>query len=186
MSTGVALGLWLALRPFAARVLEPYVKIFNAMPRVVLAPIFALWFGLGLASKVALVITLIFFIAFFNTYQGVREVNPVVLANARLLRASGPKMLRHIYIPSAIGWIMSSLRVSIGLAITGAVVGEYLGSTTGIGNLIARAESIFDAVGVFAGMVVLGILVVILDKLVDLAERKLIKWRPAPAATTME
>lgn len=175
---GVVLGLWLGLSPFAAQVLEPFIKAFNAIPRIVLAPIFALWFGLGLASKVAIVITLVFFMAFFNTFQGVRDVNPVILANAKLLRARGSLLLRHVYLPSAAQWILSSLRASVGFAVTGAVVGEYLGSAAGIGHVIAQAEGSFDAVGVFAGLFVLGAFVLGLDGIISLVENRVIVWRP--------
>jgi NitT/TauT family transport system permease protein len=175
---GVAAGLWLALAPFAAAVLDPFIKALNAIPRVILAPIFALWFGLGIFSKVALGVTLVSFIAFFNTYQGVREVNPVVVANAQILGASRFNMLRHVYLPAAATWILSSLRASIGFAVIGAVVGEYLGSASGIGHRIAEADGLFDAVGVFAGMVVLSAFVLLLDGCVSLLERRLVKWRP--------
>lgn len=179
---GVAAGLWLALAPFAAAVLDPFIKALNAIPRVILAPIFALWFGLGILSKVALGVTLVSFIAFFNTYQGVREVNPVVVANARILGASRANMLRHVYLPAAATWILSSLRASIGFAVIGAVVGEYLGSASGIGHRIAEADGLFDAVGVFAGMTVLSGFVLVLDAGVSLLERRLVRWRP-PAVT---
>lgn len=179
---GIALGLWLALQPFASQVMEPFIKAFNAIPRIVLAPIFTLWFGLGVTSKIAIVVTLVFFVAFFNTYQGVKEVNPVVLANARLLRASQWNLLRHVYLPSATSWILSSLRTSIGFAVTGAVVGEYLGSAFGIGHVIAQAEGAFDSTGVFAGLVVLGAFVLVLDRIVDLLERQLLYWQPRTMA----
>lgn len=175
---GVVLGLWLALVPTAAGVLDPFIKAGNSIPRIVLAPIFTLWFGLGMASKVALGVTLVFFVAFFNTYQGIREVNPVVLANARLLGASGSKLLRHVYVPSAMSWILSSLRASIGFAVIGAVVGEYLGSAAGLGHLIAEAEGVFDSTGVFAGMVVLAAFVLILDAALSRLEDVLLVWRP--------
>ena len=175
---GVLMGLWLALFPGAALVLDPYVKALNAIPRVVLAPIFTLWFGLGILSKVALGVTLVFFVAFFNTYQGVKEVSPVVLNNARLLGAKRGHLLRHIYLPAAASWIFSSLRTSIGFAVIGAVVGEYLGSAAGLGYLIAQAEGVFDTTGVFAGMVVLMAFVLVLDALVGALERRLLVWRP--------
>ena len=124
---GLVFGLWLALSPMAAAILDPYIKAANSMPRVILAPIFAVWFGLGIASKVALGVTLVFFIVFFNVYQGVKEVSPVVLANARMLGASQRQLLRHVYLPSATSWVFSSLHTSVGLAFVGAVVGEYLG-----------------------------------------------------------
>lgn len=179
---GTALGIWLGLSAFAADVLQPFVKVFNAIPRILLGPIFVLWFGLGLASKVALGVTIVLFIAFFNTLQGVREVNPVVLANARLLKASRMALLRHVYLPSAASWIVSSLRVSVGMAVMGAVVAEYLGSSAGLGHIIAQAEGVMDATGVFAGLVLLSTFVVTLDRLVDSLESRLLVWRPVPSA----
>jgi NitT/TauT family transport system permease protein len=176
---GIASGLWLALSPTSAQIMDPYIKAFNSIPRVILAPIFTLWFGLGILSKVALGVTLVYFIAFFNVYQGIKEVDPVVLANARVLGAGKRHLLQHVYLPSATTWILSSLRVSIGFAVIGAVVGEYLGSAAGIGYLISHAQGLFDTVGVFAGMVVLGIFVMVLDLVVSIAERRLLKWRPA-------
>ena len=184
IGVGTALGIWLGLTPFAADVFQPFIKVFNAIPRILLGPIFVIWFGLGLTSKVALGVTLVLFVAFFNTFQGVREVNPVVLANARLLRASKSSLLRHVYLPSATTWILSSLRVSVGMAVMGAVVAEYLGSSAGLGHLIAQAEGVLDATGVFSGIIVLSIFVVALDALVDRAERRLLVWRPAPAHET--
>ncbi|HEY1226313.1 MAG TPA: ABC transporter permease, partial [Ramlibacter sp.] len=137
---GLAFGLWLALAPTAGAILDPYIKAANSMPRVILAPIFALWFGLGIWSKVALAVTLVFFIVFFNVYQGVKEVSPVVLANARMLGANHRQLLRTVYLPSATSWVFSSLHTSVGLAFVGAVVGEYLGSARGVGYLILQAE----------------------------------------------
>ena len=177
---GVVLGLWLALVPTASAVLDPFIKALNSIPRVILAPIFTLWFGLGVASKVALGVTLVFFVAFFNTYQGIKEVNPVVLANARMLGASGRQLLQHVYLPSAASWIFSSLRTSIGFAVIGAVVGEYLGAAKGLGYLISQAEGVFDTTGVFAGMVVLAAFVVLLDWVVSRVEARLLVWRPVP------
>jgi NitT/TauT family transport system permease protein len=175
---GLALGLWLALSPGAAAVLEPYIKAANAMPRVILAPIFAVWFGLGIASKVALGVTLVFFIVFFNVYQGVREVSPTVLASARMLGADRRQLLLHVYLPSATSWVFSSLHTSVGLAFVGAVVGEYLGSARGVGYLILQAEGTFDINGVVAGIVVLTVFALALDAAVGRLERHLLKWQP--------
>ena len=152
---GLGVGMWLALSPTAAAVLDPYIKALNSMPRVILAPIFSVWFGLGVWSKVALGFTLVFFIVFFNVYQGVREVSPNVLASARMLGASQRQLLRHVYLPSAMSWVFSSLHTSVGLAFVGAVVGEYLGSARGVGYLILQAEGTFDINTVFAGILVL-------------------------------
>jgi len=175
---GISLGLWLGLSRLAAEVLDPFIKVFNVIPRILLAPIFVMWFGLGLTSKVALGATMVLFITFFNTYQGVREVNPVILANARLLKASRISLLRHVYVPSATSWILSSLRASVGMAVMGAIVAEYLGSSAGLGHLIAQAEGVFDATGVFSGIVVLSAFVIALDRSVDALEGKLLVWRP--------
>ena len=176
----IVLGFWFARQPRLAAVFDPYIKAANALPRVVLAPIFTLWFGLGIWSKVALGFTLVFFIVFFNVYQGVKEVNRTVLENARMLGMSERQLLRHVYLPSALSWVFSSLHTSIGFAVVGAVVGEYLGSAAGLGYLIAQAEGMFDIAGVFAGMFVLSAFVLVIDGLVTLAERRLLKWRPAP------
>lgn len=175
---GLVCGLWLALSPLASAILEPYIKAANSMPRVILAPIFALWFGLGIWSKVALAVTLVFFIVFFNVYQGVKEVSPVVLANARMLGANQRQLLRTVYLPSATAWVFSSLHTSVGLAFVGAVVGEYLGSARGVGYLILQAEGTFDVNTVFAGIVVLTACALLLDGIVGRLERRLMKWQP--------
>ncbi|MEF7614257.1 ABC transporter permease [Aquincola sp. MAHUQ-54] len=180
---GLGCGLWLALSPMAAAILDPYIKALNSMPRVILAPIFAVWFGLGVASKVALGITLVFFIVFFNVYQGVKEVSPVVLANARMLGASPRQLLRHVYLPSATSWVFSSLHTSVGLAFVGAVVGEYLGSSQGVGYLILQAEGAFDINTVMAGILVLTAFALVLDGLVGQIERRLMKWQPKSGET---
>ena len=180
---GLACGLWLALSPLASAILEPYIKALNAMPRIILAPIFAVWFGLGIASKVALGVTLVFFIVFFNVYQGVKEVSPVVLANARMLGASSRQLLRHVYLPSATSWVFSSLHTSVGLAFVGAVVGEYLGSSQGVGYLILQAEGTFDINTVMAGIVVLTVFALVLDAAVGRVERRLMKWQPQAGET---
>ena len=178
LSLGIAAGLLLGLNDTLARLFDPYLKAFNAMPRVVLVPIFIVWFGLGIWSKVALGVTLVFFIVFFNVFQGVRDVNPVVLANARMLGASRRQLLTRVYLPSATGWVFSSLHASVGMAFAGAVIGEYMGSARGLGYLILQAESVFDINAVFAGMVLLTVFAVILDWTVSLVEKRLVKWRP--------
>jgi NitT/TauT family transport system permease protein len=180
---GLGIGLWLALSPTASALLDPYIKALNSMPRVILAPIFAVWFGLGIWSKVALGVTLVFFIVFFNVYQGVKEVSPLVLNNARMLGASSRQLLRTVYLPSATSWVFSSLHTAVGMAFVGAVVGEYLGSAAGVGYLILQAESVFDINTVFAGILVLTGFALVLDGLVTFAERRLLVWRPAQSET---
>jgi len=180
---GLVVGMWLALSPIAAAILDPYIKAMNSMPRVILAPIFAVWFGLGIASKVALGFTLVFFIVFFNVYQGVKEVSPTVLANARMLGAGRNQLLRHVYLPSATSWVFSSLHTSVGLAFVGAVVGEYLGSSRGVGYLILQAEGTFDINTVMAGILVLTAFALVLDWAVGRVERHLMRWQPRAGET---
>ena len=175
---GILVGFIFARNDLLAAVFDPYIKAANALPRVVLAPIFALWFGLGIWSKVALGFTLVFFIVFFNVYQGVREVSPTVLANARMLGMNERQLLRHVYWPAALTWMFSSLHTSVGFALVGAVVGEYLGSSAGLGYKIHEAESVFDVTGVFAGMFILAIFVILIDSIVTLIENRLLAWRP--------
>ncbi|MBA4790143.1 MAG: ABC transporter permease [Rhizobiales bacterium] len=179
---GVLVGFWFARKQMLAAVFDPYVKMANALPRVVLAPIFALWLGLGIWSKVALGVTLVFFIVFFNVYQGVKEVSPTVLANARMLGMSERQLMRHVYWPSALTWMFSSLHTAVGFALVGAVVGEYLGSAAGLGYRIHQAEGVFDVTGVFSGMLVLAIFVILIDAVVTAIEKRLTVWRPTSAA----
>lgn len=175
---GLAVGFLLGRVRFLADLLDPYIKISNAMPRVVLAPLFLLWFGLGIWSKVVLGVTLVFFIVFFNTYQGIREVDRVLIDNSRMLHASERQLLRHVYLPSALTWIFASLHVSVGFAIVGAVIGEYLGASRGMGYMIAQAQGTFDTAGVFAGLVLLAVVVSVIDVLVHRVERHLLRWKP--------
>ena len=180
IGAGLALvfGLALALNQTLAAVLDPFIKAFNSMPRLILAPIFSVWFGLGIWSKVALGVTLVFFVVFFNVYQGIKEVSPVVLANARMLGASQKQLMRRVYIPSAMTWVFSSLHVSVGMAFVGAVIGEYLGSSAGVGYLILQAEATFDIDSVLAGVFTLTLFALVLDHLITYAENHLLRWRP--------
>jgi NitT/TauT family transport system permease protein len=176
-ASGISLGFALARSPLLARVCDPYIKMLNAIPRVVLAPLFLLWFGLGIWSKVALAVTLVFFVMFFNTYQGVRDADRVLVDNVRMLGATERQLVRHVLIPSALSSIFSSLQTSLGFAMVGAVVGEYLGSTRGLGYVISQAEGTFDTTGVFAGMTVLAIVVVMVSAGVTRLERWLLRWK---------
>lgn len=174
---GVTCGFTLARLPRVSLVLNPYIRMLNALPRVVLAPLFLLWFGLGIWSKVVLGVTLVFFVVFFNTYQGVRDVDRVLVDNARMLGASEADLIRHVFGPSALTWIFSSLHTSIGFAIVGAVVGEYLGASRGIGYVISQAQGTFDTTGVFAGLAVLSVVVVIVGYGVSRLEGWLLRWK---------
>src|SRR3984957_13606930 len=174
---GVVCGFALARSPKLGALADPFIKVLNALPRVVLAPIFLLWFGLGIWSKVALGVTVVFFIVFFNTHQGVREVDKVVVNNARMLGASEWQLVRHVLIPSAMTWVFSSLHISIGFAVIAGVVGEYRGSSRGVGYIISQAEGVFDTTGVFAGMAVLSASVLLVGLGVNRLERWLLRWK---------
>jgi NitT/TauT family transport system permease protein len=176
---GVAAGLAFARVALLAAVFDPYVRVLNALPRVILAPIFILWFGIDMASKVALGVTLVFFIVFFNTFQGIRDVDPVLRNNARMLQASNRQMLRHVDLPSAMAWIFASLHTSIGFALVGAVVGEYVGAARGIGYVVAQAQGVFDFTGVLAGLILTSAVVLAVDAAIHRLERYLLRWRPA-------
>lgn len=180
---GLGVGLWLALSPLTSAILDPYIKAANSMPRVILAPIFAMWFGLGIWSKVALGVTLVFFVVFFNVFQGVREVSPAVLSNSRMLGANARHLMRHVYLPSATSWVFSSLHNAIGIAFVGSVVGEYLGSEKGVGYLILLAEGVFDIDSVIAGILVLTVFALALDTAVSMIEDHLLRWRPVAGQT---
>ncbi len=179
---GVGVGFLLARNRALSQIFNPYIKVLNALPRVVLAPIFFLWFGLDIKSKVALAVTLVFFIVFFNTYQGIREVDLNILNNARMLGASERQLTRHVLLPSAVSWILSSLHTSAGFALVGAVIGEYLGSSRGLGYVIQFAEGTFDSTGVFAGMVVLAATVIVMDWALTRLEDRLLVWKPQAEA----
>lgn len=174
---GVIGGYALGRNELLSVILGPYIQMLNALPRVVLAPIFILWLGLGMPSKVALGVTLTFFVVFFNAFQGVREVDKNLVNNARLLGANNRQLARHVIIPSALTWILSSLHSSFGFALVGAVVGEFIGATKGLGFLISQAQGAFDTAGVFAGMVLLSVTALAANWVVGKLEKRFIAWR---------
>ena len=175
---GIVFGVALGRNRLLSDVLGPYIKALNAMPRVVLGSIFTISLGLGLASKVALAVVLVFFVVFFNAFQGVREVDRDLLANARILGARPGQLNRHVILPSALSWITASLHTSFGFALVGAIVGEYLGARQGIGLMIATAQGTFNANGVYAAMLILAIVAILAEALVTRVENRLIRWRP--------
>ena len=181
---GIFCGVALGRNRLLADVFSIYIKIANSVPRVVLGSIFIISLGLGMASKVALAVVMVFFVVFGNAFQGVREADRNLIANARILGASRRQVTTAVVIPSALSWIIASLHVSFGFALVGAVVGEFLGSRQGIGLLIATAQGSFNAAGVFAAMIVLAVVALAAESLITLLENRLIKWRPAQLAET--
>lgn len=178
---GVVLGTLLGRSRYWADVLAPFIKALNAVPRIVLASLFIIWFGLGLSSKVATVVVLVFFAVFFNAFTGAREVDGNVINNARILGASKRQILGSIVLPSATTWILSSLHTAFGFALIGAVVGEYAGASKGLGLLISNAQGTFDAAGIYAGMIIITVVALIAESLIGFAEGRLLKWRPSQA-----
>jgi NitT/TauT family transport system permease protein len=175
---GIVLGILLGRSRFLADVLAPFIKAANAIPRIVLAALFVIWFGLGMSSKVATAVVLVFFAVFFNAFQGAREVDRVLVDNARILGASPRDILRTIVLPSATSWILASLHVAFGFALIGAIVGEYTGADKGLGLLIAQAQGNFNAAGIYAGMLIVTVIALVAEWLLTKLERRLTAWRP--------
>ncbi|MDE3121725.1 MAG: ABC transporter permease [Paracoccaceae bacterium] len=176
--SGIILGVLLGEIPYLAEVVGPYIKIVNALPRIVLGSIFVMWLGLGLPSKVLLAGVLVFFVVFFNAFQGVRSVDRNLISNARILGATRLQVVRHVVFPSAMSWIIASLHVALGFSIIGAIVGEFLGSQRGLGLVIATAQNTFDANGVFGAMLVIGMLALTAEWLMSVIEKRLLAWQP--------
>ncbi len=177
---GIVFGVLLGQVRFLSDVLSPYIKAVNALPRIVLGSIFLIFLGLGTTSKVVLAAVLVFFVVFFNAFQGVREVDPNLIANVRILGASRLAVVRNVVLPSALTWIIASLHVAFGFAVIGAIVGEFLGAQHGLGLIISNAQNNFDADGVFAAMLIIGVLALTAEWLIGLLERRLLAWRPQP------
>jgi len=178
---GVFCGILLGRNKLMSDVFSLYIQIANSIPRVVLGSVFVIALGLGMASKVALAVVMVFFVVFANAFQGVREADRYMIANAQILGASRRQVTTSVVIPSALSWILASLHVSFGFALVGAVVGEFLGSKQGIGLLISTAQGAFNASGVFAAMIVLAVVALAADYLLTAIERRLQKWRPPVA-----
>jgi len=175
---GIIFGVALGRSPLLSDVLGPYIKGANAVPRVIMGALFAVGLGLDIRAKIATAALLVFFVVFFNAFQGVREVDRNLIANARILGADDRRLTTEILIPSALSWIVASLHISFGLALVGAVVGELFGATQGLGELIYAAKNNFDTAGVFAGIVLLAAMALVAEALITALENRLIKWRP--------
>lgn len=175
---GVTVGYSFGVSDTLARVFQPFMGIANAIPKVTLGPILILWFGVGLLPKIVLGVLIVFFIIFYNTFTGVRSVDRVLVDNVRVLGASRFEVARHVLIPSALSWIFSSLQTSVGFAVVGAVVAEYLAASRGIGYLIQNAEASFDSTGVMSGFVILALFVLGVQALIAPVEKYLLRWKP--------
>jgi NitT/TauT family transport system permease protein len=178
VAAGIVVGVLLGQFRFLSEVLSPYIKAVNALPRIVLGALFVIVLGLGISSKIVLAAFLVFFVVFFNAYQGVREVDGNLVNNARVLGASRMQVIRNVVLPSAMTWIIASLHVAFGFAVIGAVVGEVLGAQHGLGVLITDSQNNFNTDGIFAGMIIIGLIALVAEWLISLLERRLLAWRP--------
>jgi NitT/TauT family transport system permease protein len=178
VAAGIVVGVLLGQFRFLSEVLSPYIKAVNALPRIVLGALFVIVLGLGISSKIVLAAFLVFFVVFFNAYQGVREVDGNLVNNARVLGASRMQVIRNVVLPSAMTWIIASLHVAFGFAVIGAIVGEVLGAQHGLGVLITDSQNNFNTDGIFAGMIIIGLIALVAEWLISLLERRLLAWRP--------
>jgi NitT/TauT family transport system permease protein len=181
---GVVLGILLGSNRYLSDVAGPYIRIVNSIPRIILGSIFIVAFGLGTFPKILLAAVLVFFIVFFNAFQGVREVDQNLVANVRVLGASPVQVAAHVTIPSAMSWIIASLHTAFGFAIVGALVAEVLGAQKGIGLIISEAQGTFDPNTVFACMVIIAVVTLGAEFFISLLEHRVLKWRPPSRSET--
>jgi NitT/TauT family transport system permease protein len=175
--SGVIGGVWLGVSPFFSRLLSPYIWAFNALPKVALAPLLILWFGLGIQSKVALSAVLVVFLVFVNTFSGVREVDRDLVDGVRLMKATRRQLLTKVILPSASSWIFVGLKTALPYALIGVIIGEMIASNKGLGYLVQRAGSEFDTAGAFAALTVIALIAVILNEFVQTIQTRMERWK---------
>jgi NitT/TauT family transport system permease protein len=180
---GIVFGVLLGRSHYLADVCAPFIKGANAIPRIVLASLFVIWFGFGMESKIATAVVLVFFAVFFNAFQGTREVDQTLIDNARILGASRGQILSSIVLPSATTWILASLHTAFGFALIGAIVGEFTGADRGVGLLIAHSQGTFNAAGIYAAMIISTALALGAELILTRIERRLLSWRPNSTTT---
>ena len=176
--TGVLLGLLFGRVKLLGDIFNPYITLFNGIPKVALAPVFVIWFGIGLMSKIAIILTMVFFVVFINTFAGLRSVNEEYVSIIRIMGASRLQVVREVFLPATVPYILVGLRAGIPFSVIGAVVGEFIAATKGLGYFINYHQGTFDTNGIFVGVTILALLVVVLDWLLSIVERRLLKWRP--------
>lgn len=174
---GIALGLAIAFSGLVGQWFHPYVMALYSLPRVALAPLFIVWFGIGLTSKVTMVATMVIFAVFYNVYEGIRSIDPDLLDMARAHRASFLRTLRWIVFPALTPWLLTALRLGVGLALIGAVIAELVGSSAGLGYYIKNSSNLLDITGVFAGLAVITAVAMTFDTLVGALSRYLLRYR---------
>ena len=175
---GIGLGFALGQREVLAQVLDPYVVAFNGIPRIALAPLFIIWFGIGPTSKVILVVSVVFFLTFFNTFAGVKGVDAELKNILRIMGASERQILMKVTLPAIVPWISTGLKISLPYAIVAAVVGEFIAASKGLGYLINYNTSLFSTTGALGGILVLALVVVLCNEAITRAETYFLRWRP--------
>jgi NitT/TauT family transport system permease protein len=183
--SGVAVGFLCGRIKLLGDILNPYITLFNGIPKVALAPVFVIWFGIGLMSKIAIILTMVFFVVFINTFAGLRSVNEDYVAIIRIMGASHWQVVREVFLPATLPFIIVGLRAGIPFSVIGAVVGEFIAATKGVGFFINYNQGTYDTNGIFVGVTILALLVVALDWLLSLLERRLLKWRPEVEAKSV-
>lgn len=182
---GVVTGYVLGRKPLLARIVEPYLLAFYGVPKIALAPLLVIWFGIGMWSKVALAATMVFFLVFYNVFAGVRAVDRELVNLARVMGARERHLGRHVYIPAAMPAIMLGLRMAIPYAVIGVIAGEFASALRGLGLYINYASSTYDPAGVFAGIAILLVFVLAANMVAARIERRVLRWRPpAPSIST--
>ena len=174
---GITVGMVLGLNQFLAKLVDPFLIGFYSLPKIALAPLFILWFGIGLEPKIILAATIVFFLVFMNTFAGVRDVDQELIDVLRVMGARRHQIIWKVVLPSALAWVFAGLKLSVPHALTGAVVGELFASNKGLGYLLAAASGQFDTAGVFAVILVLTILGIIINEVVNRSEGVLMRWR---------
>ena len=176
---GLAVGFVLGRSDFLARLLDPFILAIYSLPKIALAPLFILWFGIDLKPKIVLAAVVVFFLVFYNTYAGVRDVDVDLINTVRIMGGNRLQVLRFIVLPSALTWIFTGLKISIPYALIGAVVGEIMASNRGIGYLIEGSAGQFDTAGVFAALLLLMLVATVLNELLNRSESVLLRWKSA-------
>jgi NitT/TauT family transport system permease protein len=174
---GTVLGAAAAMIPLIAELLEPVMILLNAVPRVVLAPLFVIWLGIGLASKVALAFMLVAVLVFFTVFTGIKQVDRKLVERVITLGGGRGTLLREVYMPSVTAWVLGNLKVAVGFAFTGAVVGEFVAATKGLGYLLSFAQSTYNAALMLALVLIIMVFVLLIFTLSERLEKRLLRWR---------
>ena len=183
--TGVVLGVLFGRVKLLGEIFNPYITVFNGIPKVALAPVFVIWFGIGVMSKIAIIFTMVFFVVFINTFGGLRSVNEEYVNIVRIMGASTWQVAREVFLPATLPFIIVGLRAGIPFSVIGAVVGEFIASTNGLGYYINYHQGTYDTTAIFVGVTILALLVVVLDWLLSRVERRLLKWHPEVEAKSV-